>query len=186
MAFSYLKLSDQMVSTLKEMMWNLVTIALLLVASRYLPPDVMLVVAVITLLFGPVLVTCFFQLVGFLLFLATWAPNVFLALLVAGFFSSSHLGAALTKSCGLDATALQRFPGYDAAAACVAEGYARVKGLLKDKTPFVKLDVLDDVEKAVGKIEVERSVHERLDGIEEMLKNVLDNMGTKTTKGLDV
>ena len=52
MAFSFLKLSDEMVKVLKEMAWNLVTILFLLLVARYLPTDVTLLVVVLTLTCG--------------------------------------------------------------------------------------------------------------------------------------
>ena len=78
MAFQALKLSDEMVKTLKEMAWNIFTIMVLLLVSRYLPVDISFVIVALTFFFGPFLITFVLKALAFLGFLATWAPNVFL------------------------------------------------------------------------------------------------------------
>ena len=171
MAFSFLKLSDEMVTTLKEMAWNCVQIAVLLVASRYLPTDAMLLVTIVTLLFGPVLIVLFFRLLGALFVLATWAPNVFLLGMVVVLFVTSHIGQSLLRSVGLEPEAIKTVPGFAWLASVLHGCYTRSKRLLSEKAPFVKLDAkLNDIESAVERAHAgERTTEERLTAMEETL-----------------
>ena len=180
MAFSFLKLSDEMVKVLKEMVWNLVTVVFLLVAARYLPVDVMLVVVLLTLFFGPFLVSLTFSLLGFLGFLACWAPNVLHAGFVAALFVMSHVGKALLRSCGVSPEAIAHIPGIDAAVRVVRACYAAAKGRLRKTAPFVKLD---DIEAAAGKIKAEPSVEARLATIEELLQRAYGELAAKGASG---
>jgi len=172
-AFAFLQLSDAMITQLKMMAWNFFTIGFLLIASSYLPVDATLALVIITIFFGSFLVSTVVWAFGTLLWLATWAPNVFLTFFAAALFSRSKSGRAWLRTRGIDPKALSSVPGLSYCMAALSEIYARVKPTFKSV-----YEKLDDIEEAIGwEWAPDRSVEDRLDAIEGMLAKVLQAQG---------
>jgi len=175
-AFKFLKLSDEMISTLKMMLWNIATVTFLLGVSRYCSVDVTFVCVTVTFFTGSFLVALFLDIAATVLWLATWAPSLFLLCWMIVLFNYSKVGRVALRSCGVDPRALEGVPGYTYCAKVLTRWYAQCKPHVA--TVYNKLD---DIEDAIG-IEIdwtpERSVGERLDAIEGMLAKVLQSAET--------
>ena len=172
-AFEFLKLSDEMVKAIMEMSWNLLTIALILIALRYLSADFMVVVVLVTLLFGSGLVNLVLNGMIACLKLAAVAPDIFLCLLLVVLVAASRTGRAAFKSCGIDEQFLQQLPGYQTAMAAVATCYGSFKQCAAMEATFVKL--VDDIEAnlASGDSMLDAELAKRLDAIESKLDAAL-------------
>ena len=133
-AFNFFQLSEEMIKTLEQMAWNLLQIAILLLAVRYFSADLMLLIVGIVLLSGSGLITYFLKLVMFLLWLAAMAPQIFLLFLFVALFVRSRTRGVLMRSCGIDDDALWRRVSGDMSDAC-----SNAWKLAATKAPFIRL-----------------------------------------------
>ena len=163
MAFKFLKLTPEMVSTLKEFFWNGTTIAILVLASRYLNADIMLVVTAVSLIFGPFLVELFFKSVGFLIFLAIWAPNVFLSVFCLILFCFSKTGEKVLT------------PIWTLCAATLKKYYEAAKAQVTTNVSFVKLDAIESA--VSSSVKTDPSIEARLAKMELMLEKIMRKVG---------
>ena len=163
-AFNFFKLSDEMIKTLEEMAWNLLQIAILLLAARYFSADLMLLIVGIVLLSGSGLITYFLKLVMFLLWLAAMAPQIFLLFLFVALFVRSRTRGVLMRSCGIDDDALSKV-FRDMSDACL-----NACKLAATKAPFIRLEDPEDNCKDAA---LDPAMATRLDEIDKKIDKLL-------------
>ena len=159
-AFNFFKLSDEMIKTLEEMAWNLLQIAILLLATRYFSADLMLLILGIVLLSGSGLITCFLKFVWFLLWLAAMAPQIFLLFLFVALFVRSRTRGVLMRACGIEDDALSKVSG------AMSDACLDAWKLATSKTPFIRLEDSGDNWKDAA---IDPAMAARLDKIEAMI-----------------
>ena len=164
-AFNFFQLSEEMIKTLEQMAWNLLQIAILLLAVRYFSADLMLLIVGIVLLSGSGLITYFLKLVMFLLWLAAMAPQIFLLFLFVALFVRSRTRGVLMRSCGIDDDALWRRVSGDMSDAC-----SNAWKLAATKAPFIRLVDPGDNRKDAA---LDPAMATRLDEIEEKIDKLL-------------
>jgi len=101
-AFSFLKLSSEVVAHLLGMLANLGFCAVLAMGFNYLSADAMLVVGLVTFFIGPTLVLLLINVVLGLVYTAANSPLVFVLLVCLLAFLRSRIGQFVGKSLGLD------------------------------------------------------------------------------------
>ena len=174
-AFNFFQLSEEMIKTLEQMAWNLLQIAILLLAVRYFSADLMLLIVGIVLLSGSGLITYFLKLVMFLLWLAAMAPQIFLLFLFVALFVRSRTRGVLMRSCGIDDDALWRRVSGDMSDAC-----SNAWKLAATKAPFIRLVDPGDNRKDAA---LDPAMATRLDEIEEKIDKLLDKKIDKLLAG---
>ena len=177
-AFNFFQLSEEMIETLEQMAWNLLQIAILLLAVRYFSADLMLLIVGIVLLSGSGLITYFLKLVMFLLWLAAMAPQIFLLFLFVALFVRSRTRGVLMRSCGIDDDALWRRVSGDMSDAC-----SNAWKLAATKAPFIRLVDPGDNRKDAA---LDPAMATRLDEIEEKIDKLLDKKIDKLLAGHEI
>ena len=165
-AFAFLELSGEVRAMVFEMAKNISLCVVLIVGGYFLPHDWMFIIAFVTLFFGSFLISALVSVLGFLGYLAAWAPQVFMALLVIFYFVRSRFGRAAAKLSGVSSDAAW----FQAVKQTVISSYTECKGSVQAKMPIFKLQNVEDAFTRLA----EPTVEERLDGIEGMLKKLLD------------
>lgn len=132
--------------TVQEVLANLGFSAVMLWGFYYLPPDAMLLVGLITFIFGPALVLLLLNLVGVVFFIAGHSPMIFVALLFCLAFLRSRLWQSIGRSLGLDRDGDGKITWHDAIHACRSQGwYIYTKETLAS-TGWVALESLEEIE----------------------------------------
>jgi len=140
------KISEEMLVGIFEVMANLGFSAVMLWGFYYLPPDAMLLVGVITFIFGPALVLLGLQLVGVFFFVAGHSPMVFVALLFFLSFLRSRMWQTIGRALGFDRDGDGKITWHDAVHACRNQGwYIYTKETLAS-TGWVQLESLEEIE----------------------------------------
>lgn len=101
---SFLGLSKEALAALLTSVGNVGYCAVLTLGFVYLPPDVMLVVGLVTFLIGPALVLFALNLVGGVFSLAAATPAMYVLLLFVVAFMRSRLAQQIGNRLGLDVT----------------------------------------------------------------------------------
>jgi len=168
---TFFNLSKEMVAQLIGMAANLGFCAVLLLGFYYLSPDVMLVVGLLTFFIGPILVLLCLDLAVGVFILAANNPLGFVLLISLLAFLRSKIGQAVGRSLGLDVTK-DGTVGYRDLLAAV-QGNSWYQGL-KEKLAAGGFTQLYDVETVLAERPATiESVHERIDGLEKKLDQVL-------------
>ena len=81
MAFSFLKLSDEVVKSLLAILFNVFFCLVMLIGAWKLPADVMCVLGLITFVVGPALVQIGLHFFGAAIHVAAWMPMLFITLI---------------------------------------------------------------------------------------------------------
>jgi chemotaxis protein histidine kinase CheA len=169
-AFNFFKLSDEMIKTLEEMAWNLLQIAILLLATRYFSADLMLLIVGIVLLSGSGLITYFLRFVWFLLWLAAMAPQIFLLFLFVALFVRSRTRGVLMRACGIDDDALSKVSG------AMSDACLDAWKLATSKTPFIRLEDSGDNWKDAA---LDPAMAARLDKIDNKIEAMIDALAKR-------
>ena len=169
-AFNFFKLSDEMIKTLEEMAWNLLQIAILLLATRYFSADLMLLIVGIVLLSGSGLITYFLRFVWFLLWLAAMAPQIFLLFLFVALFVRSRTRGVLMRACGIEDDALSKVYG------AMSDACLDAWKLAASKTPFIRLEDSGDNLKDAA---IDPAMAARLDKIDKKIEAMIDALAKR-------
>jgi hypothetical protein len=169
-AFNFFKLSDEMIKTLEEMAWNLLQIAILLLATRYFSADLMLLILGIVLLSGSGLITCFLKFVWFLLWLAAMAPQIFLLFLFVALFVRSRTRGVLMRACGIEDDALSKVYG------TMSDACLNAWKLAASKTPFIRIEDLGDNSKDAA---LDPAMATRLNEIDKKIEAMIDALAKR-------
>jgi hypothetical protein len=169
-AFNFFKLSDEMIKTLEEMAWNLLQIAILLLATRYFSADLMLLILGIVLLSGSGLIKCFLKFVWFLLWLAAMAPQIFLLFLFVVLFVRSRTRGVLMRACGIDDDALSKV------SCAMSDACLDAWKLAASKTPFIRLEDSGDNLKDAA---IDPAMAARLDKIDKKIEAMIDALAKR-------
>jgi hypothetical protein len=169
-AFNFFKLSDEMIKTLEEMAWNLLQIAILLLATRYFSADLMLLIVGIVLLSGSGLITYFLKFVWFLLWLAAMAPQIFLLFLFVALFVRSRTRGVLMRACGIEDDALSKVSG------AMSDACLDAWKLATSKTPFIRLEDSGDNWKDAA---LDPAMAARLDKIDNKIEAMIDALAKR-------
>ena len=169
-AFNFFKLSDEMIKTLEEMAWNLLQIAILLLATRYFSADLMLLIVGIVLLSGSGLITYFLKFVWFLLWLAAMAPQIFLLFLFVALFVRSRTRGVLMRACGIDDDALSKVSG------AMSDACLDAWKLAASKTPFIRIEDLGDNSKDAA---LDPAMATRLNEIDKKIEAMIDALAKR-------
>jgi hypothetical protein len=169
-AFNFFKLSDEMIKTLEEMAWNLLQIAILLLATRYFSADLMLLIVGIVLLSGSGLITYFLRFVWFLLWLAAMAPQIFLLFLFVALFVRSRTRGVLMRACGIEDDALSKVSG------AMSDACLDAWKLATSKTPFIRLEDSGDNWKDAA---IDPAMAARLDKIDKKIEAMIDALAKR-------
>ena len=169
-AFNFFKLSDEMIKTLEEMAWNLLQIAILLLATRYFSADLMLLILGIVLLSGSGLIKCFLKFVWFLLWLAAMAPQIFLLFLFVALFVRSRTRGVLMRACGIEDDALSKVSG------AMSDACLDAWKLATSKTPFIRLEDSGDNWKDAA---LDPAMAARLDKIDKKIEAMIDALAKR-------
>jgi hypothetical protein len=169
-AFNFFKLSDEMIKTLEEMAWNLLQIAILLLATRYFSADLMLLIVGIVLLSGSGLIKCFLKFVWFLLWLAALAPHIFLLFLFVALFVRSRTRGVLMRACGIEDDALSKVSG------AMSDACLDAWKLATSKTPFIRLEDSGDNWKDAA---LDPAMAARLDKIDNKIEAMIDALAKR-------
>ena len=169
-AFNFFKLSDEMIKTLEEMAWNLLQIAILLLATRYFSADLMLLILGIVLLSGSGLIKCFLKFVWFLLWLAAMAPQIFLLFLFVALLLRSRTRGVLMRACGIEDDALSKVSG------AMSDACLDAWKLATSKTPFIRLEDSGDNWKDAA---IDPAMAARLDKIDNKIEAMIDALAKR-------
>ena len=169
-AFNFFKLSDEMIKTLEEMAWNLLQIAILLLATRYFSADLMLLIVGIVLLSGSGLITYFLRFVWFLLWLAAMAPQIFLLFLFVALFVRSRTRGVLMRACGIEDDALSKVYG------TMSDACLNAWKLAASKTPFIRIEDLGDNSKDAA---LDPAMATRLNEIDKKIEAMIDALAKR-------
>jgi hypothetical protein len=150
---SLLHLSEEMIAQLLTAVGNLGFCAILTLGFFHLPPDVMLVVGLVTFIIGPALFLVFLRVVGAVCSLAAGSPALYVLLLFVVSFSRSQLAQTLGKRLGLDVTGDGRVTWRDALHTLVGalrerDWYASLKASVA-QTGWVRLEDIEDAERRI-------------------------------------
>ena len=169
-AFNFFQLSEEMIETLEQMAWNLLQIAILLLAVRYFSADLMLLIVGIVLLSGSGLIKCFLKFVWFLLWLAAMAPQIFLLFLFVALFVRSRTRGVLMRACGIEDDALSKVSG------AMSDACLDAWKLAASKTPFIRIEDLGDNSKDAA---LDPAMATRLNEIDKKIEAMIDAMAKR-------
>ena len=169
-AFSFFQLSEEMIKTLEQMAWNLLQIAILLLAVRYFSADLMLLIVGIVLLSGSGLITYFLRFVWFLLWLAAMAPQIFLLFLFVALFVRSRTRGVLMRACGIEDDALSKVYG------AMSDACLDAWKLAASKTPFIRIEDLGDNSKDAA---LDPAMATRLNEIDKKIEAMIDALAKR-------